>query len=304
VDTDMAAWCRRWLGAQPAALLFRAGYLSTVTGLRLADGRQVVVKARPPAARLRGCVAVQAALWAAGFPCPRPLAGPAPLGELAATAEELVPGGQLLAPGQGVAVRFADLLAELVRLAPDPAALPSLRPSPPWAAWDHRQGRLWPPPDDRPGDLNEHPGPAWLDRAAAGTRARLAELRLPVVVGHADWESQNLRWDGERPLVVHDWDSAVAQPEAAVAGLAAAVWPAGGGPADAASLEQTEEFLAAYEQARGRPWTTAERQAAWAAGLWVRAFNAKKERLDGGGPQLDRLASEVGRRLAGAGLGS
>jgi hypothetical protein len=304
VDTDLAAWCRRWLGAGPAAVLFRAGHLSTVTGLRLADGRQVVVKARPPAARLRGCVAVQAALWAAGFPCPRPLAGPASLGGLAATAEELVPGGQVLAPGPGAAGRFAGLLVELVRLAPDPAALPSLRPSPPWAAWDHGQDRLWPPPDDRPGDLNDHPGPAWLDRAAVRARARLAGLRLPPVVGHADWESQNLRWDGERPLAVHDWDSAVAQPEAAVAGLAAAVWPAGGGPAEAASLEQTEEFLAAYERARGRPWTTAERHAAWAAGLWVRAFNAKKERLDGGGPQLDRLAGEVGRRLARAGLGA
>jgi len=88
-------------GAEPAAVLFRAGYLSEVTGLRLADGRGVVVKARPPAARLRGCVAVQAALAGAGFPCPRPLAGPAPLGRLAATAEELVSGGDLLAPGAG-----------------------------------------------------------------------------------------------------------------------------------------------------------------------------------------------------------
>jgi hypothetical protein len=35
----------------------------------------------------------------------------------------------------------------------------------------------------------------------------------------------------------------------------------------------------------------------------VRAFNAKKECLAGGGPQLDRLAREVGSRLAAAGLG-
>jgi hypothetical protein len=113
-----------------------------VTGLRLADGREVVVKVRSPAPRLRGCVAVQAALAGAGFPCPRPLAGP-----------------------------------------------------------------------------------AWLDGVAA-----------------------------------------------------------------------------AYEQARGRPWTPAERHACWAAGLWVRAFNAKKERLSGGGPQLERLAAEVGERAARAGL--
>ena len=54
MDEGLAAWCRRWLGAEPVAVLFRAGYLSEVTGLRLADGREVVVKARPPAARMAG----------------------------------------------------------------------------------------------------------------------------------------------------------------------------------------------------------------------------------------------------------
>jgi len=95
------------------------------------------------------------------------------------------------------------------------------------------------------------------------------------VAGHADWESQNLRWHDGRPLAVHDWDSAVAQPEPVVAGLAAAVWPATGAPGEAATVEQPDQFLAAYEQARGRPWTPAERQACWAAGLWVWAFNAR-----------------------------
>jgi hypothetical protein len=140
VEEELAAWCRRWLGASPAGVLFRSGYLSEVTGLRLADGRDVVVKARPPATRLAGCLAVQATL--------------------AATAEELIPGGELLAPGPEAAGRFAALLAELVRLAPGPASLPTLAPSPPWAAWDHAGRGLWPAPDDRQGDLDDHPGPA------------------------------------------------------------------------------------------------------------------------------------------------
>jgi len=70
---------------------------------------------------------------------------------------------------------------------------------------------VWPTPDDRDGDLNHHPGPAWLDRAATGVRERLAGLR-------------------------------------------------------------------------------------------VRAFNAKKQRMGGGGPHLDRLAREVGERMVRAGL--
>jgi hypothetical protein len=102
--------------------------------------------------------------------------------------------------------------------------------------------------------------------------------------------------------VVHDWDSVVAQPEAAIAGQAAAVWPAAGGPGEAASIAQTEQFLAAYQEARGRPWTPAEREACWAAGLWVRAFNAKKDAVVGGGPQLDRLSGEAAQRARNAGI--
>jgi hypothetical protein len=62
----MVAWCRGWLGADPVEVLFRAGYLSEVTGLRLADGRGVVVKARAPSARLRGGAGRPGRPWAAG----------------------------------------------------------------------------------------------------------------------------------------------------------------------------------------------------------------------------------------------
>jgi hypothetical protein len=102
--------------------------------------------------------------------------------------------------------------------------------------------------------------------------------------------------------VVHDWDSVVAQPEAAIAGQAAAVWPATGGPGQAASVAQTEQFLAAYAQARRQPWTRGEWEMAWAAGLWVRCFNAKKDAVRGGGPQLDRLVAEVAARGHNAGI--
>lgn len=36
---------------------------------------------------------------------------------------------------------------------------------------------------------------------------------------------------------------------------------------------------------------------AWAAGVWVRCFNARKLAADGGGPELDRLATELPHRL-------
>jgi hypothetical protein len=53
VDGGVVAWCRRRLDSEPVQVLFRAGHLSQVTGLRLADGRAVVVKARRPERRSR-----------------------------------------------------------------------------------------------------------------------------------------------------------------------------------------------------------------------------------------------------------
>lgn len=301
-DGWVRGWCQRQLGAEPVQELFRSGHLSLVVGLRLADQRRVVVKGRPAAARLAGCMAVQQALALAGFPCPRPLTGPQQLDGLLVTAEELVAGGEQLADQTDAAGLFAGLLADLVRLAPLPRAVPPLVPSPPWVGWDRQAAELWPEADDLAVDLNRHRGPGWLEETAARVRARLAGVPLAAVVGHGDWESQNIRWRGRRALVVHDWDSVVAQPEAAVAGQAAAVWPAAGGPGQAASIEQTEQFLAAYAQARGGDGPAPELQVAWAAGLWVRCFNAKKDAVLGGGPQLDRLAGEVAARAHHAGI--
>jgi Ser/Thr protein kinase RdoA (MazF antagonist) len=161
---------------------------------------------------------------------------------------------------------------------------------------------LWPDRDDRGRDLSTTPGPTWVDDAARSVRERLCALAAPARIGHGDWESQNISWTDGRPLAVHDWDSVIAQPEAAVVGLAAAVWPAAGAPGEAATVEQTEDFIVAYQRAAGRQWTEPEIQDAWAAGLWVRLFNAKKDATDGGGPQLDRLVGEVGGRLARAAI--
>src|SRR5919106_5312188 len=206
---ELAMWCERWLGAKPTHMLFEVAHLSVVAGLRLTDGREVVVKARPPADRIRGCVHVQRHLWAAGFPCPEPLAGPAPMGVLTATAEAFVSGGMSLEPGPDSPRLFAEALAELIRLAPSVAAVPTLAPPPAWVWWDHDQPGTWPLPDDRDTDLNAHPEPAWLDDVGRRVRRRLQQCQAPPVVGHADWEAPNLWWIDRHLHVVHDWDSIV-----------------------------------------------------------------------------------------------
>lgn len=104
------------------------------------------MRVRSAAPRLTACTVVQRRLFDSGYPCPEPLAGPAPLGEHEASVESYIPGGAAL-PGSGrTAQPFAAALAHLVHVAPRPEQVPSQAPAPPWAAWNHDQGGLWPGP--------------------------------------------------------------------------------------------------------------------------------------------------------------
>ncbi|MEV6159251.1 hypothetical protein AB0L53_53855 [Nonomuraea sp. NPDC052129] len=87
---------------------------------------------------------------------------------------------------------------------------------------------------------------------------------------------------------------------AAIAGAAAAVFTETGEPFEAATIDETDRFLEAY--AEGLGWGTEEHEVAWAAGLWVRAFNAKKASVTADGARvLDRLTHEARPRLRRAG---
>ena len=72
-----------------------------------------------------------------------------------------------------------------------------------------------------------------------------------AVIGHCDWLADNLRWKGDELLVVHDWDSAVADSEAVLVGFAAALYSTVS-PDELATVEETDRFLDAYCDARGR----------------------------------------------------
>jgi hypothetical protein len=295
-------WCHRRLGREPEQVLFEAGYLSQVIGLRLDTGRHVVVKVRAWQDRLVGCGQVQQGLSVSGFPAPPLLVPPVRLGHLAVSAEALVDGGELLAAGPDSAVAFAEALSWLVRTAPEASTVSLLAPSPAWVGWDHAAEKLWPDPDDRDGDLNAHEGDRWLDEIGAAAREQLRALDEPAVIGHGDWYSQNLRWIDGHLHVVHDWDSVIAQPEVAIAGQAAAVWPGTGLPGEVATVQQTEDFLTAYEHTAGCVWTDQDRQAAWAAGLWTRAYDAKKAGLVGADPAAALTKAEARERCRLAGL--
>jgi hypothetical protein len=122
------------------------------------------------------------------------------------------------------------------------------------------------------------------------------------VVGHVDWEAHNMAWDGDVPVAVWDWDSVAAPPEVGVVGAAATVYPSSvDGTVVAATMAQTEQFLGAYIQARGRRWSEHELCAMWGYGLWVLSYNAKKEVYGGGTGYLAHLEREGSLRLNRAG---
>jgi hypothetical protein len=301
VPDDLRQWCAAYLGSPPQTELFRASHLSEVIGVVLADGREVVIKVRASSPRLAAVTAIQRQLHARGYPCPDVVAGPTPLGTRVATAETYErPHDPPPDPPPPAAT--AELLAALVGAAPPAERFPALRPAPPWVGWDHEGPRLWPWPDDLDVDLNDHAGPDWVDRAAARVRGRLAETTAPEVIGHIDWEAQNLDWNGATPVLVHDWDSLAIHPEATIAGAAAAVFPSNGTTVVAATVDQTAAFLDAYRSARPAHWSADAEQLAWCAGLWVLSFNAKKETLGGGGGYLDHLEAELAERAARAGI--
>jgi hypothetical protein len=121
------------------------------------------------------------------------------------------------------------------------------------------------------------------------------------VLGHADFEAQNLRWKGRDVWAVHDWDSLAWQPEAALVGAASGAF-ASAGPPTLAPVDSSAEFLAVYQTVRGRRFTHAETEVAWAASLWPAAHNARWEALHGAAPASgDALRAQAAERLRRAG---
>lgn len=301
LSADLTRWCIERLGSAPRSIRFQSGHLSQVVGAVLEDGSSVVLKARPADPRLIPCAAVQRHLWRHGFPCPELLAGPDPVGPLMVSAERLIEGADPVSPTAATIPAHASLLQRLVASAPAAADLPGLEPAPSWVGWDHKGAGLWPAPDDLDVDLNLPRGPAWIEEIGGRVRALLRTDRHPGVIGHVDWEAHNLAWQSGEPRAVHDWDSIAIRPDAAIAGAAAAVFTSLG-PVVAASLEESESFLAAYQAARSRPFTNDELEVAWAAGLWVLAFNARKESVRSrSGPYQVELLKEGEERLRRSG---
>jgi hypothetical protein len=192
-------------------------------------------------------------------------------------------------------VVFARLMAELAGV----TVVPPL-PNPAWVRWDHTDSGQWPAIDVLD-SRDQSVVPAYVADTARRARKRLLAAGLPCVLGHADFEAQNLRWQGSQVWAVHDWDSLAWQPEAALVGAASGSF-ASDGPPTLAPMESSEAFLVAYQDIRGRLFTAVELEIAWAASVWMAAYNAREMALCGGSPAGDdALRAQAAERLRRAG---
>lgn len=298
---------REHIGVAIDGVVFQGGYTGAVFGLRLVDGREVVVKVQRPDAdltRMHAVVAVQNRLAAAGFGCPSVLSGPASAeGVLVVIEKRLTcePTGSPHQPRSRAAM--AGGLAtqiDAVRTM-DGSALVAGRPA--WADWD---AGAWPRPHVPIFDFSAPvEGFEWVDQTADAAAAVLRSAHgLPLVIGHSDWVWQNVCVRDGRFVAGYDWDSLIYAPESAIVGLVAGIFTQGSPePPDAPSAEQVAGFIEDYQAAQGSTFDHTERQIAGAAATWVRCYNARCE-LDNlhrrdlnpsPGSFIDQLRTDLGR---------
>jgi hypothetical protein len=200
------------------------------------------------------------------------------------TPKNLRPGGSARHDdGTKHAAQSAQVLAELMGVS---SALPVLLrlplPNPVWVQWDHDNPGGW-PRHDAVDEQQLRTGialPSWLETVQQQVSARINHSGLPPVIGHADWEAQNLRWDGRVIHTIHDWDSLAALPEAALVGAACGAFASTDTPT-LAPLPSSKAFMAAYEEAAHRRFTKDELEVAWAASMFPAAHNSRAEILFG-----------------------
>jgi hypothetical protein len=274
------AFCIAHLASTIAGILFYESSQGAVFGLLLDDGRRVVIKASQPdrpLAFLRNVYSVQRCLARHGYPCPRPLLGPAPLGRGYALVEELVDSGSYVdAHAPSIRRVMAELLYWHIELARAFTSLPGWQPDMFNAA---AHGGLWPKPHSRIFNFEATAErSAWIDRYAARARQQYLEYQAGTnVIGHTDWSVKHFRFIDGQISVIYDWDSLALDKEPVIVGSAARgftmTWhldvPV------APTLDEARAFVAEYEAARGKSFTKAERASLAAAATYAIAYSAR-----------------------------
>ncbi len=280
-------FCLAELGSVIDKCLFYQVGQGIVFGLRLEDGRQIVIKVHPPKQPnefLAAVYHIQCHLANHGFPCPQPILGPTSLLYGHATVEALVDAG-IYADAHDPAIRrtMAETLYWLVDLTRDFVDMPGLQPG----LLSRRPGDvLWPTPHSKIFDFEATKvGSEWIDQIARKAMQMLSNSAGQNVIGHTDWSVKHFRFEGSKARVIYDWDSLALENEAVIVGDAARgftmTWHLN--VPLAPNLDELWAFVGEYEAARGIAFTSTERTTIAASAAYALAYSARCEnRLDQG----------------------
>lgn len=275
-------FCCKQLGSPVADYLFYESSIGAVCGMRLEDQRCVVVKVHQPTrslGSLRAVVQVQRYLLAHGYPCTTPLLDPQPLAYGIATTEEFTEEGVYhQAYDPPIRRSMAEMLAWLLRLTNVPDALSGVQP----ADLDIRlpSGVIWPTPHSALFDFEATAtGAEWIDEIASKAQTVKLHGAGQLVLGHTDWSIKHFRYVGEKVRVIYDWDSLALEKEPIIVGHAAGhfTYTEHFGESRAPTEEEARAFIAEYEEARGKPFTSEEYQTLTAAKIYSIAYSARCE---------------------------
>jgi Phosphotransferase enzyme family len=281
IDVLVDGFCVSELGSAVAEVLFRATSVGVVLGVRLDDGRRVVVKAHQPResrARLQAVQALQAELFRAGVPSPEPLVGPTTLGAGLATAQTLIDRGEVRDTHDPTCRRLiAEALASHLKILGAfgcPAAL--------GGGWRlYAEDGLWPRRAHAPmfDFAATGTGAEWIDALAAEAKP-LAQTPGPMITGHTDWSGKHFRFADGRITAIYDWDSLAVCSEAVIVGNAAMTFTTNFDLPDVRRAPTPTEmgaFIDEYSVARSAPLTGAKRRQITACAMFLGAYTARCE---------------------------
>lgn len=127
------------------------------------------------------------------------------------------------------------------------------------------------------------PGGEWIDRRAAAARAVLDQGVTPAAM-HSDFSCANVRVVGGRVAAIYDMDSTCLIDEPRCLASMAIHYTYTGESWRWPSREEACAFVAAYEAARGQPFTAAERARLNAGAIYAFAYTARCEHGHTAGP--------------------
>jgi Phosphotransferase enzyme family len=281
ISASVELWCREYLAADVVdAWLWRVS-VGCVCGVRVDDGRDVVIKVYSTdrsAERITRVLDAQRHAATAGIPAAAPISGPRPLALGLATAETALLVGRpavftheldrrtAIRGWYALSRAFAgreDLVADGVAW----SAHPTLYPPPHSPAFD------FPATAD---------GAEWIDALACAARDVIDAHEGALMVVHNDWRADNIRLtdEGTGMAAVFDWDSLTIDREVTALGTVAAMhsvdWS---GPQDPyfATAPECVEFIRTAEDVRGMPFTPDEWRTAKASILYGWCYTARCE---------------------------